>query len=497
MYTLQSKSAVKFYDEHPWLDFESMNLLFIDVLTPIIENTGKAADNARNTQILGDIASKIEQLGSAQHGHQSTQSLLIRELETAVGSLSDRFTGFAKSMDDNLQATISKQKDSLLHLMEQILKAESSDSEKELITQIDKNHAALCNKITAVLGDIPKDIKHSQADLQTYFCNAMQGLTASVAESTGLLSKSLEGKVNESGDLLTNVTKSIERSYTQFTQAVHEKMEGVLSTTATTTAASYSSFSSKLNQVEEVLGFLKGQTKSSVKGNQGEAKFETILSEVFTDANIRNTAGQKGCGDFIMERTNRNSILIDTKDYNTTVPSKEVEKIIRDVENNSCHGILFSQNSGIALKENYQIDIHNHNIIVFVHNTSYDPAKILMAVQVIDHLSPIIANVGDSEETISSDMLYSINQEYQQLICQKSVLVDSVKKYQKDIISQISQFDLPKLTKLLRSKFANTEHMNYECEICRVFTGKNAKALSAHMRGCKKKVAQEQKEEST
>ena len=45
-----------------------------------------------------------------------------------------------------------------------------------------------------------------------------------------------------------------------------------------------------------------------------------------------------------------------------------IEKFLRDVEHQSCHGILISQKSGISRKQNFQVDIHNGYIVVYIHN---------------------------------------------------------------------------------------------------------------------------------
>jgi hypothetical protein len=171
------------------------------------------------------------------------------------------------------------------------------------------------------------------------------------------------------------------------------------------------------------------------------------------------------------------------------VPIKEVEKIIRDVELNRCHGILISQNSGIAQKDDFEINVHDNNIIVFIHKCLYDPAKIMLAVNIIDHLEPILLkNKENYEESISSDLLMLINREYQELASSKLNLINSIKKTQQELITQVQKLELPTLTKYLETKYANTGKAAFKCDICGTFYGKNAKSLAAHQRKCKKNV---------
>ena len=177
--------------------------------------------------------------------------------------------------------------------------------------------------------------------------------------------------------------------------------------------------------------FLK-QSGSNTKGKAGEAQFEIVLSDAFPSASIVNTAGQTACGDFIIEREEKTNILIDTKDYNTVIPVKEVEKMIRDIEVNKCNGILVSQYSGIAQKENFEINIHNNNIIIFIHNCNYNKETINTAVNIIDHLEPILTNTDSQSESIPAETLLDFNREYQILVSQKNnfmaMMKNNVKK---------------------------------------------------------------------
>ena len=142
--------------------------------------------------------------------------------------------------------------------------------------------------------------------------------------------------------------------------------------------------------------------------------------------------------------------------------------------------------SGIAQKEDFEINVHNNKIIVFLHNVSYDPSKIKMAFNIIEHLDPYISKKEEeeNEEVISAEVLMMINKEYQQLVTQKLNLIQSIRKSQQDIITQVQKLDLPELTKYLDKKFANTGKTGLLCDICHVYMGKNARSLAAHKRRC-------------
>ena len=155
---------------------------------------------------------------------------------------------------------------------------------------------------------------------------------------------------------------------------------------------------------------------------------------------------------------------------------------------NNCNALLLSQNSGIAQKNNFEINVHNNNIILYIHNAKYDPNKIALAVNIIDYLEPIILSQKNNsyQETISSELLSNINKEYQELVSQKLNLINLIKRNHSEVLKSLQKLDLPVLTGLLSQKFANTGKTGFTCNICNVFIGKNAKSLAAHQRKCVK-----------
>ena len=98
--------------------------------------------------------------------------------------------------------------------------------------------------------------------------------------------------------------------------------------------------------------YVEKQTTECVTniGKNSENKLEPLLNQCFPDAEIENTSGQTGQGDFIIHRNAKNSsvcpkVMVENKCYSKNVPAHEVEKFIRDIENLKCHGVFFSQNS--------------------------------------------------------------------------------------------------------------------------------------------------------
>ncbi len=438
-YILTNQEAIQFYDKHPHIDFNVINNIFTNILQELMRNISNNLDSNHHNLLLKELSSRLTALENSQ-----------------------------KSYSESISSILNKHLESLIQTMRETIKSNNVDSEKTIIQSISEKNELFLSKIDSI---------SQNKELKNLFTNEIAILNQSLLK---------DSSSNE---------KIIQTIHNTLNDSFKTRVDSFFASQSSSNNAVYSEILQKLNKnndaVSLVENYFQKQTGSNSKGKQGEAKLELILSEVFPSASIKNTSGMTACGDFLIERKDKNKLLIDTKDYDTVIPIKEVEKIIRDVEKNACNGILLSQNSGIAQKNDFEINIHNNNIIIFIHYANYDPQKILLAVNIIDHLEPIIINKSNNnEELISSETVLAINKEYQELASQKLNLIQSIKKNQQELIHQIQKINMPSLTKYLEKKFANTGKMGFNCEICNNFIGKNAKALAAHKRRCQQKNAQ-------
>ena len=103
---------------------------------------------------------------------------------------------------------------------------------------------------------------------------------------------------------------------------------------------------------------------------------------------------------------------------------EEVKKFIHDIEQQNCCGLFLSQNCGVATKENFEINIHNNNVLVYVHEVNNDAEKIKLAISIIDHFKSKLDELDSNDEidTISKELLEEINREYQALCSQKIIM---------------------------------------------------------------------------
>ena len=228
-----------------------------------------------------------------------------------------------------------------------------------------------------------------------------------------------------------------------------------------------------------------------MKGKISENLLYNVLKSLYPYAQIDSVGGQKETGDFLLKRKNRPTILVENKNYSKNVVQDEVKKFIRDTEIQNVCGIFLSQTHSIANKENYEINFHNGNVLVYVEEVNYDADKIKVAIDIIDQLKSkydeMNANNGDDSVLINEELLREINKEYQTFITQKVLMTKTMKESFQKILKQHEETQFFNLDKFLASKYATSTSVNLTCNYCDRFIAKNQSALSAHQRHCKSK----------
>jgi hypothetical protein len=189
----------------------------------------------------------------------------------------------------------------------------------------------------------------------------------------------------------------------------------------------------------------------------------------------------------MLKRKNKPTILIENKNWSKNVVQEEVKKFIRDVETQNCCGLFLSQNFGIANKDNFEINVHNGNILLYVHEVNNDAEKIKIAIDIIDNFKMKLDECSSSLDgyTIDKEILDEINKEYQLFATQKMLQIKTVKDFSTKMVKQLEDMQLPSLEHFLSTKYAFS-CSKFVCEFCD-YVGKNQSAMSAHKRGCKGK----------
>ena len=471
--TITNKKVWDFYNEHKNLSFENMNILFIDIIDTILRNTNPTLDANIASMLLDNIKSLQNQVTNindkVEKNHADIATVFtMKFIDFKKDYMEDLRLIMASNTSEKVAPIIKEYNDALL------------DKTRIMVSEIiPKNQDILHKSIDSSLQQLQNSINHdTNALLKTT-------ITSDILDK---FSNSLDDKFSttlmNSQNLLNNIITSTEqRIDTRLTE---------IKDISTINNSSQTSLCTNINDL------LKKMENSSSKGKISENILFNVLHSLYPIAQIESVGTTKETGDIILKRKDKQAILFENKNYDRNVGQEEVRKFLRDIEIQKCSGIMLAQHYGITNKNNYEIELHDNNVLVYLHNVEYNADKIKAAVDIIDHFKSCLneLEIGSGEQiNISKDFLGDINKEYQNFINNKLTHIKTIKDYQQKLISQVDDFKLPSLEHYLSRLFASSASKENTCEFCN-YIAKNVRALTAHHRGCAlKKQHDQQKRE--
>jgi hypothetical protein len=445
--TCNSAKVWAFYHEHPEIDFEKMNIMFTDILASIMQSTNPVNNSNITSQILNGIANIQSQLTSQQTEYGKQLFLKLTEFKKEY--IDDLKMILSSNIADKIAPLIKESNGSILDKTQLLLTELVPKNNENLSRQINDNIKSFCSSITAEI------------------CKTSNAGGEPLSQSS-----------------LDSFIKNID---TKFSNVIDSTRQMVDSNKDATLSQFSSISSSQIALQSEVKDVLKKMENSSSKGKMSENIVLNILRGLFPSAEVEYVGSQKESGDIMIHRKDRQRILVENKCYESRqVTSDQVKKFIHDVDIQNCSGLFLSQEGGIVNKDNFEINIHNRNVLLYIHNVNYDPEIIKIAIDIIDSFKTKLDEVTLTDDyPISKDTLEEINKEYQLFVEQKLNQLKMVKEFSQKMIKNIEDFQLPCLEKMLSSRFGYITSGKFVCEKCN-FIGKNPLALSVHKRTCDK-----------
>ena len=477
---LKTKNAkiVNFYKEHPSINFEKANLLLVDFLDNVFNHITNDLDSNINSQILGYLVSAKNDFDT---------------LKDSISHISDTMSKISSETINNVNNQFDNIKKEYISEVRSIVDTGNLSANEKISSFIDKNNIQLLDKTTILLNEvIPKTQDIYQSRVRDTIENNIQNLHKRICDDT---TKIINSSTTEQS--IQKFLESFDSKYSTMLQTIQQPLFSYVSASEqrltdninSVKELSNKSLSSNSDVQDELKTFLSKYNASSNKGKYGENNLFSILSSLYPSSEIQDTTGTKASGDFILKRIDKPNILVENKDYSHNINKEEVAKFIRDINTQNMSGIFISQYSGITFKHNYHIDIHKGNILVYIQHCEYNPDRIRIAVDIIDYLYNKVQELNtDDSNNISKEILDDINEEYQSFISQKESALTILKDFTKKMNVQIEAIRLPSLDKYLDTKYASTKQNLFVCDICNEFVGSNKQSLSAHKRGCKRKI---------
>jgi hypothetical protein len=477
---LNNKKVFEFYKKNPNVSFETANLLLVGFMETIFNNMTENLNENINAQLLNFMKENQSQICELSQG-----------IQTINANISNVNENILKNMDTQLTSL----KTDYISDVKELLANNTLHANEKISTLLDKNTTNLIDKTSLVLGDIiPKNqdkvyqlIQENLNSFHTAINKDIRNLVDSVSDE-----QSRQEFLNMIDSKYSSLTQSIQNPIFTYITASEGRVTKNIDHLKENVSSSDGVQSKLFNGLEQ---FLNKYQNSSNKGKFGEHQLNGVINSLYSNAEIINTSGSKAAGDFIMKRLEKPTILFENKEYDHNIPKDEVLKFIRDIDVQNTHGIFMSQNSGITFKNNFQIDIHKGNVLVYIQHCQYSPDKIKLAVDIIDNFAVKLSEIdgNELENTISKTILDEINDEYQKFICQRDNILVNMKDFTKKMTVSLNQMQLPSLDKYLSTKYAGVDMAYtstdiYKCKICNNFVGRNQQSLSAHHRSCAKKV---------
>jgi len=457
---IKDKKIIAFYNENPHLDIENINHIFIDILKQLSTNLSSKMDNTMTSQILS----------------------IVSDLKGELYKINADISTKLLQMNDAKKEYINDIKTLFSH-------AELSTQEK-INHILEKSNDTLLAKTTLLMSDIiPKSHEKNYGNIE----NCIKRFFNTITEDTKQLLK-MNG-VDKSGDLVENIDKNINKMFLNIQQSLFNAIQSCEAKTFSNIQQVNETIILQ-KQIQENLSlelntFLnKYKSNSSIKGAISECELYSLLQKILPhDYLVRCSDEARAC-DIRLTRKDKRlpNILFENKDYSATVNTEEIEKFERDLKHQRCHGIFISQNSPIAYKENFHIDIINNLIHLYIPNAGYDIEKIKLAINIVDSLSEklnlIVLDPNEEIYEITIDDFENLKKEYCEFANKKVEMIDFIKMIMKQMTDRLESIQLPVLKRMTVGN-TETKNMGIICSLCNKFNAKNKASLGAHMKHCR------------
>jgi hypothetical protein len=495
-----NRKILDFYEKTK-LDFESMNLLIIELYEKMnTELSGAINNNIKNDillniktesnnndqfrkEILSTLNNSVELYKSEISSIKNINSLLTNE----VIGLRDILMKLNNDLTNSIIAKLFEIKQLYVDEIKNLIISKESNNILKLMELIEKENNILIDKTLKTINEIlPQNSNQNMNHIESLINNFKYELSANINTM----------KTNESSLNIDDISKLIDNKYNNLLSNIQQSMQINLNSSEERINKNIIELKDfelikQTNQEQintDLKDYLNKFKNSKLKGNSCETKLINILEELYPTAEIIDTSNEGKKCDILLKRVNKVNILFENKDYKTIVCKDEVNKFIRDIEYQNCCGIMISESSTICNKDDFNIDIINNNILLYISNCNYDYDKIKMGINIIDHLHPKINDESNKNTTsISNDILRLINEEYKKFLNQREAIKNYLNDSNKKAINQLYEMEFPNLNIILKSKFTITNDVDLNCPICKSFIGINKKSLSKHLQSCKKK----------
>lgn len=476
MIELRNSKIISFFNDNPNINPETLFINLIDIYTYI----KKTVTSSNNEQLLPYILENNSKLDNIFNTINNNDNNLQRIIDNNI---------------DNIKNIIIESKNKTIDEILSMLKNNNEIIYKNLISKIETilndslDIETLINQLNNKLEKINTKLSSEE---QNKYLNSIYKFLIENKEKTN---KELLDYIKDNNEL---IYKTFDNSLlNKFHNNLIPRIEDIINRNNIDKlnlefVKYFNEINSKniiletqMNKVSSKLEDINNKFNgSSNKGIIGENVMYRILNKLFPSYEIINSTKDGHKGDFII-KYEINDILIETKNYNNNVSTKEVKKFERDCFDNNIPGIFLSQNSGIANKKNFQIDIdNNNNILLYVHEVNYNEDIVKLSIDIIYHYNKLIKDNKIDKNVIKKEDFEKIKKEYENFLIRKHENIKYFESFTNDFKKKLYNIDIPLLGSIFNNSISLNEHEDYILCECG-FKAKNKKGLALHKRHCK------------
>jgi len=219
---------------------------------------------------------------------------------------------------------------------------------------------------------------------------------------------------------------------------------------------------------------------SNLKDNKNEEKkLCNILIELLPSTEINNCADNFNFKKILeLKHINKPNILIysGNSDSDNHMTQKQVDLFYEINEKEFTCAILCNADYGIVNKNDFEIDIQNSVIYIFIPNHNYNENLFKTAIDIIYHLYDIIKD-SDGIIEIDKELLQRLKLEYNYFLITHTKHINLIKG---NIIS-LEKLALNQLDHFFKRTHINSNDKPYSCQLCGTKFGTD-KSLKTHLK---------------
>jgi len=432
MLSTKNKTILEFYNKHKHLDFETMNIIFINLMENIMKDLANDVDSNKNNLLIKELTDKFnildDNLNKSNEWQYEKLNALSEEICKENNSIMEKY---------------------LTNMREMII-ANNSTTQKDILTKISENYEKFNNEFNSNsnIDSLLLEQKHSiKLELENIFNERNKEINNNII----LLNDSNKNVINK---LIDNEHKNKYCSSSKGKKG-EEKLMPILT--------------KEFPEAEIIDTHSIDHSGDFIIQHKNKPRI-LIDTKHYDSKNIPTGEVTKLMND--MEMQDCHGILISQK---TGICRRTDTEIA--IHNNKI--IIFIT----------QCEYDGYKIKTAVNTIEH-------LAETLNDLNKNIDSDSDdnSYESISCDFLSELNKDYQIFLRDRNEIIKNTKKQQKELVSSLNKLTLTSLEKLLKSKFANTQNFGTVCEYCQKICV-NKRGLTTHFRKCPKKPSNIKKNE--